>query len=254
MKTILLLQIAALLGFPMVASAQDETAHHRAVLKEINESEKSLKKVTGKVKDEISEFTFTGYLDKGLVKKIVAVSGDADEGVAEYYLEGEKPLFIYHVFHPVSVDGKRGAKAEERLYFKDGKIFKWLTTEVPAPVFQREDYEATTELHRSRCVTFVAALKGQGAAKAAASPVAEGVFGGIEEGDYPHWNMRDKEGKELSFFVLKPDASVEKVLGKPEAYAGKKCRVTWKKSLETIPEIGGEVEIEQVLSVEWLDK
>jgi hypothetical protein len=30
--------------------------------------------------------------------------------------------------------------------------------------------------------------------------------------------------------------------------------VTWKKSTENIPEAGGKMEIEQILSVEWLGK
>ena len=56
-------------------------------------------------------------------------------------------------------EGKRGAKVEERFYFKDGAIFKWLTTEKPAPVFHGEDYQATTEMHTANCAAFLAALK-----------------------------------------------------------------------------------------------
>jgi hypothetical protein len=66
--------------------------------------------------------------------------------------------------------------------------------------------------------------------------------------------MTTKSGEEVSYFIMRPDDSVEKVTENPEKYIGKKCRVTWKKSTENIPEAGGKMEIEQILSVEWLGK
>jgi hypothetical protein len=35
---------------------------------------------------------------------------------------------------------------------------------------------------------------------------------------------------------------------------GRRCRITWKASQEAIPEAGGKIDVEQVLSVEWLGK
>jgi hypothetical protein len=256
MKTFLFLHAFALLAFSAIANAQSDTAHHRAVYNEINAKEDSLKKVTAVHKDEPTEFALTGWLEGGEVKKIVAVCSDDGAGVTEYYLEGEKPLFVFNTYFMGAEGAKNRAKIEERLYFKDGSIFKWLTTEKPAPVFHGEDYQATTELYTTKCEAFVAALKkgkGAGNAKAAAKQT-DGVFLGIEEGDYAHWNMRTVDGDEVSYFILNPDAAVDKVLENPKAYTGKKCRVTWKKSTENIPEAGGKMEIEQVLSVEWLGK
>lgn len=80
----------------------------------------------------------------------------------------------------------------------------------------------------------------------------EGVFSGLEEGDYVHWILRTGTGEDRSFFVLKPDASLEKALADPSAFAGKKCRITWSRSTVNIPEAGGPMEVEQVFSVEWL--
>ena len=257
MRTFPLLHAAALLAFSSIANAQSDTAHHRAVYTEINAKEDSLKKVTAAHKDEPTVFALTGWLEGGEVKKIVAKNGDDGHGVTEYYLEGEKPLFVFNTYNKTTENGKAGARVEERLYFKDGSIFKWLTNEKPAPVFHGEDYAATTELHTANCEAFVAALKkGKGAADKpkAAAKLTDGVFLGIEEEDYAHWNMRTVDGEEVSYFILKPDASVEKVLENPKAFTGKKCRVTWKKSTENIPEAGGKTEIEQVLSVEWLGK
>ncbi|MEY5019148.1 MAG: hypothetical protein RLZ22_236 [Verrucomicrobiota bacterium] len=82
--------------------------------------------------------------------------------------------------------------------------------------------------------------------------VVEGTFSGIEWGDYAHWNIKTKDGVQRSFFVLVSDADIEKVLENPEPHVGKACRVTWKKSMEEIPEAGGQMELEQVLAVEWL--
>ena len=82
----------------------------------------------------------------------------------------------------------------------------------------------------------------------------EGTFVRIDEGDYFHWVIQPTQGEERTFFILKPDVSVDKVVEEPAAFVGKKCRITWKASKEQIPEAGGKIDIEQVLSVEWLAK
>lgn len=256
MKLRTLLHAATFLVAAAIARAQNDTAHHRAVYNEINANEAALKKATAAHKNDETAFALTGWLDDGEVKKIVAVCGDDGDGVTEYYLEGEQPLFVFNTYLKGAEGSKNRAKVEERLYFKDGSIFKWLTTEKPAPVFHGEDYQATTELHTTNCEAFVAALKkGKAADKPkVAAKLTDGTFLGIEEGDYFHWKMRTVDGDEISYFILKPDAAVDKVLENPTAYTGKKCRVTWKKSTENLPEAGGKTEIEQILSVEWLGK
>lgn len=264
--------VAAVAGFACAsatAHAQSDTAHHRKVYSAINESEGSMQKVKATHKDEPTVFALTGWIADGEVKKIVAECSDDGEGVTEYYLEDGKPLFVYNTYRQGGEGSKNRPKVEERLYFdKEGSIFKWLTTEKNAPVFHAEDYAATTELHTGNCKAFVAALKKKAAGKGnetAAEPsgnkssaegtvIVEGTFTGIEEGDYAHWQMRSKGGEEISYFILRPDASIEKVLENPKEYAGKKCRVITKKGMEEIPEAGGKLEIEQVLSVEWLRK
>lgn len=78
-----------------------------------------------------------------------------------------------------------------------------------------------------------------------------GTFKAIEEGDYLHWLMTDNKGKEISFFILTPDASIEAVLKDPKKWIGKSCTITWKTSMEAIPEAGGKMKVNQILHVEW---
>lgn len=85
----------------------------------------------------------------------------------------------------------------------------------------------------------------------AAFKTTSGTFTGIEEGDYAHWNMKTEKGEEMSYFILQPDGSIEKVLVNPKSFVGKKCVVKWKASKENIPEAGGKIDVEQVVSVEW---
>ncbi|MEZ5385724.1 MAG: hypothetical protein R3F13_09430 [Prosthecobacter sp.] len=252
MKTRLLLSsIFVLLLTSTTGFAQSDTAHHRAVYSDINDKKDSFKKVTALYNDEPTEFALTGWLDGGEVRKIVAKCSDDGAGVEEFYLEGEKPLFVYSTYYKMTQSGKRGARVEERLYFKNGAVFKWLTTDKQAPVMHGEDYQATTERLNENCTAFVAALKTKGGKAKVAVKVLEGTFTGIEEGDYFHWKMRVKGQGEISLFILNPDKSVEQVMDDPQEFEGHRCRVTWKKSTENIPEAGGKMEIEQILSVEW---
>ena len=86
---------------------------------------------------------------------------------------------------------------------------------------------------------------------AVTAKTTSGTFTGIEEGDYAHWTMKTDKGEVVSYFILKPDASIEKVLENAESFIGKKCVVKWKTSKENIPEAGGKIDVEQVISVEW---
>ena len=243
MRIVLLI---GLLVYPILAEAQVETAHHRAVYKEINDCEESFRKVTGAFEDEPTVFALTGWFDGRELKKIVARSGDDGGGFEEYYLENERPLFVFSTYEK----GVTSERVENRLYFKDGSIFKWLTTDKAVGALHSEDHQSETERLNANCAAFVAALTGK-SVPAATSKVTTGVFLGIEEGDYFHWMMRSAGGEETSFFILHPDEAVERVLDDPDAFVGRTCKVTWKTSKQNIPEAGGAMELDQILSVEW---
>jgi len=250
--------LVATLQFGSVAYAQEETAHHRKIYAAINAAQTKMRQVNATYRDEPVEFALTGWFEGNELKKIVARSNGDGDGVTEYYLEGQQPLFVFNTYHLGSVSQK-GAKVEERLYFQDGAIFRWLTTEKPTPVLHSEDYQATTELYETNCKAFVEALNKAKSGKAGKGAAAktqqqEGVFIGIEEGDYFHWQLRTAQGEEVSYFILQPDASVDQVVEDPGSYLGRRCVITWQKSMEDIPEAGGKMEIEQIMSVKWLTK
>lgn len=252
MKKLFLLQaLLALLLLPLGSYAQEDTAHHRAVYQQIKEQEKMLLKATATYEDTPLVFALTGWLKEGRIKKIVARSSEDGAGTEEYYLEDEKPLFVYSTYSRNHLS-KAPQKVENRLYFRDGHIFKWLTNDSTSGILHSEDYAAETERLTTNCAAFIKALKATSKKQAAKTQVTEGIFLGIEQGDYSHWNVRTSTGKELSLFVLQPDSSIDKALENQEAFTGKKCKVTWKKSIEDIPEAGGKIEVDQILSVEWL--
>lgn len=239
--------------------AQEETAHHREVYAAINAQEKSLRsdKVTYK-EDELT-FELMGWKDGDELKKIlVTVPGEDGEGSEEYYLENGKPLFVFsHYKAPGPKEGKAPHRVENRFYFKEGKLFKWLSSEREEVAPKDPDFVSEAKRLTSSFEHFVAAFKGKDAPPdkpaAAEAKVATGTFTGIEQGDYAHWLMKSQAGEELSYFILKGDGSVAKVLAKPKAFIGRKCRVKLKTSIQDIPEAGGKIEVEQVLGVEWLD-
>lgn len=232
--------------------AQADTAHHREVYAEVNSALPKMERVKGRYVDDPLEFTLAGWSQKGELRKIVATD-NVDEGSEEYYLENEQPLFVYSVYFAGGVS--RAQRIEERKYFKDERLFKWLTTERPQPERTQEDYRTEEDRIEQNTSNFVSALKkGKSGKAAAALRTSEGAFVSVEQGDYAHWNMRLKNGEEFSLFILRPDASVEKVIGDPKRYRGKRCRVKWKKSTQNIPEAGGKIEVEEIVSVEWIEK
>jgi hypothetical protein len=83
----------------------------------------------------------------------------------------------------------------------------------------------------------------------ATSGVAEGTFAGIEQGDYAHFLLKDKKGTEHSYFILKPDKSVQSYMDNPEL-KGRRVRVYWREQTQKIPEAGETRRIKVVTKVE----
>lgn len=77
-----------------------------------------------------------------------------------------------------------------------------------------------------------------------------GTFAGIEQGDYAHFLLKDPKGKSESFFILRPDKSVQSYLDNPTELKGRKIRVYWEERNENIPEAGGKQKIKVVTKVE----
>jgi len=223
------------------ARAEVDTTHHKAVYKQINDNLKSFNRVTAEVQGESGPIALTGWLEDGVARKIVATPGNTGSGVDEYYLEEGKPLFVFGT----RKNEETGERIEERLYFVDGEIAKWLTTDKTF-VPHSEDYVGFTEQLNANAGTFIAAL-----APLPAPETVTGTFLGIEQGDYAHWNMRNTAGKDVSFFLLRTNDALDSVIADPQKYEGRKCAVTVKTSVEDLESAGGRTEVEQVVDVKW---
>ena len=77
-----------------------------------------------------------------------------------------------------------------------------------------------------------------------------GTFAGIEQGDYAHFLIKDPKGRRDSFFILRPDKSVQAYLDNPEKLKGRRVRVHWEERNENIPEAGGKQRIKVVTKVQ----
>ena len=77
----------------------------------------------------------------------------------------------------------------------------------------------------------------------------DGTFAGIEQGDYAHFLLKDKKGKAESYFILRPDKSVQSFVDNAQKLKGRKIRVYWEERQENIPEAGGKQRIKVVTKV-----
>ena len=78
----------------------------------------------------------------------------------------------------------------------------------------------------------------------------DGTFAGIDQGDYAHFLVDRSKGEQESYFILRPDKSVQPFLDNPAKLKGRKVRVFWEERNETIPEAGGKQLIKVVTRVE----
>ena len=78
----------------------------------------------------------------------------------------------------------------------------------------------------------------------------DGTFAEIEQGDYAHFVVKDSKGKRQSFFILRPDKSVQSYIDNGSKLKGRKVRVHWEERNESIPEAGGKQRIKVVTKVD----
>lgn len=249
--------MAVCLAVVASACAQDTSAQ-KAVYSQIEKNLDTYKKVKARGPDGTS---LTGWIGQDDIPvKILAKS----PGLLEEYYSGPdgKLAFVYREWD------KGGAKVEERLYMDADSIVKWVSTEKNAPVLHGEDYSEMWRALVKSAVEYSKVLAPEEPpargveirtetteVKSSGQRFTEGKFLRIDEGDYFHWVMEDNAtGEEASYFILKPDASVEAVVSDPEKFVGKKCRVTWKESTELLPEAGQKMDVQQILSVSWINK
>jgi hypothetical protein len=248
-----------LLALPsLTLFGQEDTAHHRKVYQSINDATSKSKPVKATFKDEPLIWDLQGWKQEGQIVKILAEAVAEDGGgKEEYYYEKGEVIFVYRTYNQHGANGKP-FRVEDRFYFKGGKLWKWLGMDKQPVTEPKEDINAEEGRLKLNAVNFINAFKTSpkwdGKTKPVASPVQsqEGTFLKLEQGDYFYWTMRLADKSEVTYWLLRPDESLEAVIQSPTKFAGKKCRVQWQRKLENLPEAGGKLEVNQILSVEWL--
>lgn len=80
-----------------------------------------------------------------------------------------------------------------------------------------------------------------GSKASAESGTTEGIFAGIEQGDYMHFLIQNKNAQTESFIVLKDHPSMKSWIDNPDGMKGRRLRVHWK--MEQIPEAGEKMKV-----------
>ncbi len=262
MKRLAAALLLVALGIGGASAASDPTAEHKRVYAEVNDNLAGMEKQAfeldmpgAPVPAEV-----TAWSDDGDVRKLrVVYPGDHGDTTDEFYFEandaGGQLLFVYESVVTQAIDGSNASTSENRYYFDGGRLFLWLdgdrrkvTPGSDAFVRAEQDLIETSD-------AALAELSGKGGSSGqGAAPVAgdaqqlTGVFTGLEVGDYTYLKL-DAGGEERSFMILDTDDAIEALLADPSAYEGRKLTITWQTSEQDIPEAGGKIEVDQLLSV-----
>lgn len=205
-------------------------------------------------KDGEEPFEVKAWLSKGVFRRIKASQkGDGGVLTRDFYYDAEGGLkFALASLSSDAKDGKPAALVEERFDFADGALVRYLGPD-KKPVLKEDKNFAEMEtglvamsedlVERIEGSTAYAGMIGADAPKAAVGTVfgagySDGTFSGTEQGDYLHLDLEQADGGIETFFVIKPDASVELLLKDAGASKGAKIRVHWTEKMQDIPETG----------------
>jgi hypothetical protein len=122
-----------LMLLPALTHAQSDTAHARQVFTEVNKQLPQLQQVSFSTKRPGVDYKAEGkaWAQDGVVKKIEIIErDDSGDVVSEFYYAGATLVFVFEMVKGFSDSGnsnKQVAINEERYYYRDGKLFKWLS-------------------------------------------------------------------------------------------------------------------------------
>lgn len=118
---------------PAVTHAQADTAQARQLFAEINKKLPQLERVTFNSKRPGVDYKAEGkaWVDVGAIKKVeITERDDGGDVVSEFYYSGGTLVFVYEAVKGFADSGnskKQITTNEERYYFRDGKLFKWVS-------------------------------------------------------------------------------------------------------------------------------
>jgi len=251
--------LVALLSLAGAAfAASDPTAEHKRVYQEVNDNLAGMEQKAFQLDmpDDPVPAEVTAWSDDGDVRKLrIVYPGDHGDTTDEFYFEGNDAggqlLFVYERIETQAVDGSNASSRENRYYFRDGKLFRWLDGDRQQVSPKSEDFARAEQDLLDISEAALAEADGANGGKhpvATDAQQATGTFAGIEQGDYAYLKL-NVNGEERSFMILDTDAAIDKLVNDPDAYMGKEITVSWQSSEEDIPEAGGKTEVDKVLTV-----
>lgn len=165
-RALVLAAIAAVgFGLPTApALAQDDTALARQVFADVNKRLPEMKRVTTKAKraDVSYQSAVKAWAESGgAIRKIeVTDLDDSGDVVSEYYYQSGALVFAYVAVKGFNDKGKQATRVEERQYFRDEKMFKWLSGLEKAPVPPAsKDFAAESTLRSNASRTYLRAAQ-----------------------------------------------------------------------------------------------
>jgi hypothetical protein len=124
---------AAALLAPALSHGQADTAAARQLFSDINKRLPQLDQVSFISKRPGVSYKAEGraWSDAGTIVKIEIIErDDSGDVVSEFYFSNSTLVFVYEAIKGFADSGntnKQITKLEERYYFRDGKLFKWIS-------------------------------------------------------------------------------------------------------------------------------
>lgn len=249
------------LGIGGATAASDSTAEQKRVYAEVNDNLGGMQKLRAEVELPGAPVAagVTTWSDDGVVRKIsIIYPGDHGDTVEDYYYGGSEDggelMFVFQRIETRAIDGSHASARENRYYFRDGHLFLWLDDKrhqvsPSSDAFSRAE-EDLTAASDAVLDTVVAPEPTSGSTPTVPDDAEEltGTFDGIEQGDYAYLKL-EVDGEERSFIILETDAAIDKLIDDPDSYMGEEITVVWQAGEEDLPEAGGKVEVEKLLTV-----
>lgn len=207
--------------------------------------------------DDPQPFSVHAWFDGGTFRRVKASQqGDGGLLTRDFYYDAAGKLRFASVTLASGAKGpdKPATVVEERFDFDNGELVSYIGADKQPVVNTAASFKEMEKALLAMSADLVERIEGSTAyvgmvsggddveaKKALVGTVfgagyTDGVFSGVEQGDYLHLDLLQADGEVTTFFVIQKDPSMDSILADPEKSKGTKIRVHWTEKMQAIPE------------------
>jgi hypothetical protein len=178
---------------------------------------------------------------------LVEIPDDHGAQLTSFYYAPNGLVLIRDEIITEAIDGSSRSSRESRHAFENDRMVQWRDADDTLVTPDDPTY-GTVETDLLTASSVWLNRMDERAAEKGPVQWVDGVFQGFEEGDYVYL-LLEVDGELQSFMVRQVDEAVDILMADPDSHIGQTISIGWRTAMEDIPEAGGRISVDSLVTV-----